>query len=71
MKCFGILIKNVIYYVYLFCSQAKGQIFCKGKVREAQEEMRDSLRVFCFLSKYRKVLGSRDLFSDHLWERLL
>ena len=43
---FGILINNVIYYIY-FCEQATRQIFIKERL-EAQKAARGSPRVFVF-----------------------
>ena len=57
---FGILINNIIYYIY-FCAQATRQIFVKERL-EAQKAARGNPRVFCFLYKYRQVLGSNGPF---------
>ena len=43
---FGILINNVIYYIY-FCAQATRQFFVKERL-EAQKAARGSPRVFSF-----------------------
>ena len=46
VRYFGILINNVIYYIY-FCTQATRQIFVKERL-EAQKETRGRPRVFAF-----------------------
>ena len=43
---FGILINNVIYYIY-FCAQARRKNFLKERL-EAQKATRGSPRVFSF-----------------------
>ena len=62
---FGILINNVIYYIY-FCAQATRQILV-----EIPKGNKGQPNFFCFLYKYRQVLVRGDLFSDHIWARLL
>ena len=44
---FGILINNVIYYIY-FCAQARRQIFVEERL-EAQKEARGSPIVLLFV----------------------
>ena len=67
--CFGILINNVIYYIY-FCAQASRQFFVKERL-ESQKAARGSPRVFSFCINIGKFWVVKDLFSDHLCRRLL
>ena len=46
VECFGILINNVIYYIY-FCAQSTRQFFVKER-SEVQKAARGNPKVFAF-----------------------
>ena len=64
------MIKNVIYFIYLFVHKLKDKIlYGKGWGRPKDNE--GSPRVFDFCINIGKLDVSKDLFSDYLYATLL